>query len=188
MSILPTHCKLMLWEELNTGAQHAGKLSSEKIPQEGATMIFSAPIWLWVGFNAFVLAMLALDLGVFHWAAHIASLKEALSWSIAWIMLALIFNVGLYMWRGSEPALQFLTGYLIEKSLSVDTIFVLVFASIIDKFYYLRLGLAVILTYVGVKMVLTDFYHISPALSLLVDCARALHCNRGLTATCTTCQ
>jgi hypothetical protein len=60
----------MLWEELNMGAQHAGKLPSEKIPVEGATMIFSAPIWLWVGFNSFVLA---LDLGVFHWAAHIAS-------------------------------------------------------------------------------------------------------------------
>jgi tellurite resistance protein TerC len=251
-------------------------------------------------------------------------LKEALSWSIAWILLALIFNAGLYVWRGPEPALQFLTGYLIEKSLSVDNIFVFVllfsafsvpaayqhrvlfwgvlgalvmrgiliavgavlledfhwilyvfgaflivtgirmalhketevhpernpvlkfirrvlpvtadyegdhfvvrragqlwvtplllvivaiettdlifavdsipaifavttdpfivytsnvfailglrslyfvFASIIDKFYYLRLGLAVILAYVGVKMVLTDFYHIPSALSLLV--------------------
>ena len=72
-------------------------------------MIFSAPIWLWVGFNAFVLAMLALDLGVFHRTTHT-----------------------------------------------------------VHTFYYLRLGLAVVLTYVGVKMVLTDFYHIPPALSLLV--------------------
>jgi tellurite resistance protein TerC len=89
-------------------------------------MIFSEPIWLWIGFNAFVLAMLALDLGVFHRKSHSISLKEALGWSATWILLALLFNAGLYLWRGPEPALQFLTGYLIEKSLSVDNIFVFV--------------------------------------------------------------
>lgn len=89
-------------------------------------MIFSSTTWLWIGFNAFVLAMLAIDLGVFHRRAHRVSLKEALSWSIVWIALALIFNAGLYFLRGPEPALQFLTGYLIEKSLSVDNIFVFV--------------------------------------------------------------
>lgn len=89
-------------------------------------MIFSAPLWLWIAFNAFVLGMLALDLGVFHRTAHTVSMKEALGWSIAWISLALIFNAGLYIFRGTEPALQFLTGYLIEKSLSVDNIFVFV--------------------------------------------------------------
>lgn len=89
-------------------------------------MTFSAPLWLWIAFNVFVLAMLALDLGVFHRTSHAVSLKEALGWSIAWILLALTFNTGLLLFRGPEPALQFLTGYLIEKSLSVDNIFVFV--------------------------------------------------------------
>src|SRR5438874_4279224 len=89
-------------------------------------MNFSAPIWLWIAFNAFVLVMLALDLGVFHRKSHAVSLKEALGWSAVWIVLALLFNAGLFYWRGPEPALQFLAGYLIEKSLSVDNIFVFV--------------------------------------------------------------
>lgn len=72
----------------------------------------------------FVLAMLALDLGVFHRKAHEVPLKEALVWSVVWITLALVFNVGVYYWFGTEPALQFLTGYLIEKALSVDNLFV----------------------------------------------------------------
>lgn len=84
----------------------------------------SSQILQWVIFNIFVLAMLALDLGVFHRKAHVIKIKEALLWSAVWIALALIFNVGIYFWRGSETALQFLTGYLIEKSLSVDNIFV----------------------------------------------------------------
>lgn len=81
-------------------------------------------IFLWVGFNVFVLAMLALDLLVFHRKPHEVSLKEALGWSAVWIGLALAFNAGIYFWYGRQPALEFLTGYLIEKSLSVDNIFV----------------------------------------------------------------
>ena len=88
--------------------------------------MLSANIWLWIGFNAFVLAMLALDLGVFHRKAHTVSIKEALTWSAVWITLALVFNAGIYFFSGPEPALQFFTGYLIEKSLSVDNIFVFV--------------------------------------------------------------
>jgi len=78
----------------------------------------------WVAFNIFVLVMLALDLGVFHRKAHVIKIKEALIWSAAWITLALLFNLGVYFWRGPETALEFFTGYLIEKSLSVDNIFV----------------------------------------------------------------
>ncbi len=78
----------------------------------------------WIGFNLFVLAMLAVDLLVFHRKPHEVSLKEALLWSAVWIGLALAFNVGVYFWQGKQPALEFLTGYLIEKSLSVDNIFV----------------------------------------------------------------
>ena len=89
-------------------------------------------IWLWIGFNIFVLAMLALDLGVFHRKAHAVSIKEAVVWSAVWITLALAFNAGIYFLRGPDPALQFFTGYLIEKSLSVDNIFV--FALLFSSF------------------------------------------------------
>jgi tellurite resistance protein TerC len=82
--------------------------------------------WVWIGFNLFVLAMLALDLGVFHRHSHAVELREAITWSVVWIALSLVFNVILYFWLGSEVALQYLTGYLIEKSLSVDNIFVFV--------------------------------------------------------------
>ena len=83
-------------------------------------------IIFWVGFNIFVLIMLALDLGVFHRKAHKVSIKEASIWSVVWITLALIFNVFIYFQFGEQKATEFLTGYLIEKSLSVDNIFVFV--------------------------------------------------------------
>ena len=78
-----------------------------------------------MGFNVFVLAMLALDLGVFHRKAHKVGFREALGWTSIWVTLALLFNLGIYLWAGPQPALEFLTGYLIEKSLSVDNIFVI---------------------------------------------------------------
>ncbi len=80
----------------------------------------------WIIFNAFVLLMLALDLGVFHRQAKKVSFKEALTWSAVWISLALIFNGWIYYSMGKQPAVEFLTGYLVEKSLSVDNIFVFV--------------------------------------------------------------
>jgi len=83
-------------------------------------------IWFWIFFNAFVLAMLALDLGVFHRKLHVVSVKEALIWSGIWIILALCFNGFIYYKFGETPALEFFTGYLIEKALSVDNIFVFV--------------------------------------------------------------
>ncbi|HYG57740.1 MAG TPA: TerC family protein [Symbiobacteriaceae bacterium] len=82
--------------------------------------------WLLIGFNVLVLVMLALDLGVFHRKAHSVSLKEAAIWSVVWISLALAFNAGIYFLAGRELALEFLSGYLIEKALSVDNIFVFV--------------------------------------------------------------
>src|SRR5512147_283225 len=81
---------------------------------------------LWAGFVAFVLAMLAIDLGVFHKNAHEVSLKEAGAWSAVWVVLAVVFNVAVYQWFGAERALEFTTGYLIEKALAVDNIFVFV--------------------------------------------------------------
>ncbi len=79
---------------------------------------------LWAGFTAFVVAMLALDLGVFHRKAHEVRFKEALTWSAVWVGLALAFNAAVWTWFGPTKGLEFTTGYLIEKALSVDNIFV----------------------------------------------------------------
>lgn len=79
---------------------------------------------LWVLFNAAVLAFLALDLGVFNRRPHIVPFKEAAAWCALWIGLSLAFNVFVYFWRGPEPGLQFLTGYVLEYSLSMDNVFV----------------------------------------------------------------
>ncbi|HKX51858.1 MAG TPA: TerC family protein, partial [Candidatus Binatia bacterium] len=81
-------------------------------------------LFLWVVFNIFVLGILALDLLVLHRKAHAVSLREALAWSCVWVSLALIFGVGIYFFRGGEKGLEFLTGYVIEWSLSVDNLFV----------------------------------------------------------------
>lgn len=81
---------------------------------------------LWVAFNAFVLIMLALDLGVFHRKAHEVSIKEALTWTGIWIALAMLFNLFIYHHFDKEKAIEFFTGYIIEKSLSVDNIFVII--------------------------------------------------------------
>jgi tellurite resistance protein TerC len=81
---------------------------------------------LWAGFILFVLVMLALDLGVFHRKAHVVKPREALAWSAVWVALALAFNGLVWWWFGSQKGLEFLTGYLIEKSLAVDNIFVFV--------------------------------------------------------------
>ncbi len=83
-------------------------------------------IWFWVIFNLFVLAMLALDLGVFHRESHAVSIKEAALWSVVWISLAVLFGFGLYYFKGPKIAMEFFGGYLLEKSLSVDNIFVFV--------------------------------------------------------------
>ena len=78
----------------------------------------------WILFMAFVLGMLALDLGVFHRNAHEIHRREALVWSVVWIGLAVAFNIGIYYFQGSDKGLEWTTGYLIEKSLSVDNVFV----------------------------------------------------------------
>ena len=84
----------------------------------------SSELLLWVGFGAFVVFMLVLDLGVFHRSAHAVSIREALVWCVVWIGLALLFNLGIYFWKGPVKALEFLAGYLIEEALSVDNLFV----------------------------------------------------------------
>jgi tellurite resistance protein TerC len=83
-------------------------------------------IWFWVGFITFVLVMLALDLGVFHRKEHIVKPREAGAWVSVWVSLALIFAAVLWRYEGSQTALTFVTGYVIELSLSVDNLFVMV--------------------------------------------------------------
>src|SRR5690606_28151476 len=83
-------------------------------------------MWLWTGFNVFILLMLVVDLAVFHRKSHEVKMKEDLIWTGVWIALAMLFNYGIYYYEGKEKALEFLTGYLIEKSLSIDNIFVFI--------------------------------------------------------------
>jgi len=78
----------------------------------------------WFAFNLFILVALALDLGVFHRKAHKIRLKEAGLWSALWITLATVFGIGLWHWFGEQRVLEYFTGYLIEKALSVDNLFV----------------------------------------------------------------
>jgi tellurite resistance protein TerC len=82
--------------------------------------------YLWIGFNLFVLLLLVLDLGVFHRKAKVISVKEALAWTGVWVVMAFLFNIFVYYYFGEVKAFEFFTGYLIEKSLSVDNIFVII--------------------------------------------------------------
>ena len=80
----------------------------------------------WIYFTLFVLLMLALDLGVFHRKSHVVSFKESLAWTAVWIGLAMLFNAIVYFWKCPEKSIEFLTGYVIELSLSVDNLFVFI--------------------------------------------------------------
>ena len=84
----------------------------------------SIPVSWWILFNAFVIFMLALDLGVFNRKAHVVKVKEALGWTAVWIALAMCFNVWIGWKLGAPAAKEFLAGYILEKSLSVDNVFV----------------------------------------------------------------
>lgn len=159
-------------------------------------------IWLWVAFNVFVLAMLALDLGVFHRNAHEVKVKEALGWSAVWIALALLFNLGVFVYGGSQKGFEFLTGYLIEKSLSVDNIFVFLLlfsyfavpsiyqhkvlfwgilgalvmraimiavgATLIKEFHWVIYGFGALLIFSGIKMALQKEQKVHPEKNPLV--------------------
>lgn len=86
----------------------------------------SHELLLWIGFNIFILLMLALDLGVIQRKTHIIKMKEALIWSAIWIILALLFNLFIYHEFGKQKALEYFTGYVLERSLSIDNIFVFI--------------------------------------------------------------
>lgn len=162
-------------------------------------------IYFWIIFNIFVLLMLGLDLFVFHRKAHEVKVKEALWTSLFWIVLALIFNVIIYYWKGEQSAMEFLTGYLIEKSLSVDNlfvfilifnyfgvapkyhhkllfwgvlgalvlraIFILVGVALIAKFHFLIYIMGAFLVYTGIKMAFSHDTEIDPENNPLVKWA-----------------
>jgi tellurite resistance protein TerC len=142
--------------------------------------------WMFGAFLAFVLGMLALDLGVFHKKAHSVSFREAAAWSAVWVTLALGFNAIIWQRFGSERGLEFLTGYVIEKALAVDNIFVFavifsyfavpqrhqhrvlfwgilgalvmravfigIGAALISRFHWVLYGFGVLLVYTGIKL------------------------------------
>lgn len=83
-------------------------------------------LWMWLGFNLFVLVLLALDLGILHRKSQVVGIREALLLSLGYFVLALLFGAGVFHFLGANAGYEFFTGYLIEKSLSVDNIFVFV--------------------------------------------------------------
>jgi len=84
------------------------------------------PLSFWIGFHAVLLVLLGLDLGVFHRRPHEVSFREAAVWSVVWVVVAIAFNWGVYVYMGPRHGLEFFTGYVIERALSIDNIFVFV--------------------------------------------------------------
>jgi tellurite resistance protein TerC len=154
------------------------------------------PIWAWAGFAVFILSMLALDLGVLNRKAHVIKYREAVTWSIVWVTLALLFAAGVYWKEGRQTGLEFLTGYIIELSLSVDNLFVFILifsyfkvpskyqhrvlfwgvmgalvmritmialgAALIERFHWIIYVFGVFLIYTGIKMLRQDETEVQP--------------------------
>jgi tellurite resistance protein TerC len=97
-----------------------------KTPHAMTDALQAFPPWAWIAFLAFISVMLAIDLGVFHREVKEIRMKEALGWCTVWVTLALTFNLIVTLWLGPHSGLEFLTGYLIELSLSVDNVFVFI--------------------------------------------------------------
>jgi tellurite resistance protein TerC len=165
-------------------------------------------LWPWILFNLFVVAMLALDLGVFHRDAHEVSVREAAGWSIFWVALSLVFNAGVHHFMGPEKGLEFLTGYLIEKALSVDNIFVFVLiftyfavpakyqhrilfwgilgallmrgamigagAVLIQRFHWVEYVFGAFLVFTGIRMAMHDEGEIEPERNPVINLVRRL--------------
>ena len=161
---------------------------------------------LWVGFNILILILIAIDLGILHKKSHVISVKEALIWSMGWILISLTFNVLVYFWLGYDSALEFLTGYLIEKSLSVDNIFVFAIlfsyfkvkpeyqhkvlmwgilgalimrgaliaigTALINNFHWVIFVLGAFLVYTGIKMALQKEISVHPEKNPVVNLAK----------------
>jgi tellurite resistance protein TerC len=160
----------------------------------------------WIGFNVLVIVMMALDLGIFNKKSHKVPVKEAVIWTLVWITLALIFNALIYLDMGKTKALEFLTGYVIEYSLSVDNIFVfiLIFSffkvngkyqhkvlfwgiigalimraififagvALIERFHWIIYIFGGFLVYTGIKMLFHEDVDIEPANNPVVKFAK----------------
>src|SRR5215831_8622360 len=111
------------WHKLFSRIQSTIENQPSRLIQSISSLGSSLLIF-WVLFNLFVAAMLALDLGVLHRPGHVVKFREAVAWSLVWIALAAGFAVLLYFWHGRTESLEFVTGYVIELSLSVDNLFV----------------------------------------------------------------
>ena len=163
---------------------------------------FSGSTWLWVGFSLFILTMLSLDLGLFNRKAHTIKYKEAWIWSAVWVTLAMTFAALVFYYQGTQRGLEFVTGYLIELSLSVDNLFVflLIFsyfkvpaqfqhrvlfwgvmgalimrltmifvgAALIERFHWIIYIFGAFLVYTGIKMFRHDEIDIQPDQNILV--------------------
>jgi tellurite resistance protein TerC len=142
-------------------------------------MVLSQMDWVWIGFFVFIIAMLALDLGVLHRRSHVIKTKEAVLMSLFWIGLALVFNLGVWLFMGSEKALEFTAAYTMEKALSVDNLFVFIlvfsyfcvpdkwqykvlFWGVIGALVFRGLFIAAFLIFTGVKMLLQREKEICP--------------------------
>jgi TerC family integral membrane protein len=162
----------------------------------------SGSTWLWIGFSIFIVTMLGLDLGLFNRKAHTIRYREAWIWSAVWVTLALLFAGLVFHYQGSQRGLEFLTGYLIELSLSVDNLFVflLIFsyfkvpakfqhrvlfwgvmgalvmrltmifvgATLIDRFHWIIYIFGAFLVYTGIKMFKHDEIDIQPDQNIAV--------------------
>jgi tellurite resistance protein TerC len=162
----------------------------------------------WIGFAVFVVVMLALDLGVFHRKAHVITTREALAWTGVWVSLAMIFAAGMFVLAGPQPALEFLTGYVIEEALSVDNIFVFIVifsafrvppafqhrvlfwgvlgalvlrfvfivagAALLERFHFLFYVFGAFLAFTGVKLLLQRDEEVDPQKNVLLRLFRRL--------------
>ncbi len=156
----------------------------------------SVSINWWIGFHVFVFVMLLLDLGVFHKKDHVVGVKESLVWTMVWIIFAGIFGLGIYQWIGHMEAMEFFTGYILEKTLSVDNIFVMtvIFSyfkvdpkyqhrvlfwgilgalvmrilfilggvALLEKFHFLMYFFGAFLVYTGIKMLISENDEVDP--------------------------
>ncbi len=163
---------------------------------------------LWGGFILFVLVMISIDLGLFHRTAHAVKTKEALIWCAIWVSLALLFNVGVYHYKGGQAGIEFLTGYVIELSLSLDNLFVflLIFSffrvpkhhqhtvlywgilgalvmrammimtgiALINKFHWIIYVFGAFLVFTGVKMFFTGDQEIHPEKNPVIKLAKKI--------------
>ena len=168
----------------------------------------SRQVTIWVLFNAGILAMLFFDLGVFHRKDRVISLKESLVWSVIWIAVALIFNLGVYVWVGHAKGVEFLTCYIIERSLSFDNIFVFIIifsyfkieahyqykvlfwgilgalvsravfiisgVALVNKFHWMMYVFGAFLVYIGIKLAFEEEKDIKPEKNIVLKIFKKL--------------